>query len=304
MILHHYPMSPFSEKIRLIFGYADIEWLSVISPESPPRPIVEPLVGGYRRIPVAQSGADIFCDSRLIADEIASLAGQPTLSPFAADATESALADEYEGDIFWAAITSIPPSRVLGKLFRELPFTQALRFLRDRAGVARHARRKPIPGKRAVPMFEEHLQQLEDRLGAGGPFLAGGNPSHLDFAAVHTLWFKIVVGGLPMPAGLPRVAHWYEQLMAFGHGTCHPGAGEDAFMAAREGSPREVPQAMLSDARVGQKVRIAPADYALDATEGILVGIDQRRCVLVRETTDFGKLHLHFPLAGFELETI
>ena len=76
MILHHYPMSPFSEKIRLMFGYADMEWLSVISPESPPRPIVEPLVGGYRRIPVAQSGADIFCDSRLIADEIANL-GQP-----------------------------------------------------------------------------------------------------------------------------------------------------------------------------------------------------------------------------------
>lgn len=301
MILHHYPMSPFSEKIRLMFGYADIEWLSVISPESPPRPIVEPLVGGYRRIPVAQAGADIFCDSRLIADEIATLAGRPQLSPFDADAIESALANEYEGDVFLSAITSIPPTRVLGKLFRELPFTQALRFLRDRAGVAKTARRKLIPGKRAVPMFAEHLQKLEQRLGDGGPFLAGAKPSHLDFAAVHTLWFKIVVGGQPMPAGLPRVAHWYEQLMAFGHGTCHPGAGEDAFGAAREGNPREVPQAMLGDPRIGQRVRIAPTDYALDATEGVLLGIDRQRCVLARETTDFGKLHLHFPVTGFEL---
>lgn len=28
-ISHHYSMSPFSEKIRLMLGYAGIDWLSV-----------------------------------------------------------------------------------------------------------------------------------------------------------------------------------------------------------------------------------------------------------------------------------
>ena len=304
MILHHYPMSPFSEKIRLMFGYTGLEWLSVISPESPPRPIVDPLVGGYRRIPVAQQGADIYCDSRLIAEEIAALTGRPELNPCAAGVQEAALAEEFEGDIFWAAITSIPPTRVLTRLFRELPFTEALRFLRDRAGIAKHAVRKPIPGKHALPMFEQHLEQLENRLASGGPFLAGANPSYLDFAAVHTLWFKITVGGQPMPAGLPNLAHWYASVTAFGHGTAHPGAAEDAFKAAREGQPREIPPAMLVDPRVGQQVRIAPSDYALDGTEGVLAGISATRCILARESTRFGPLHLHFPLAGFALETL
>ena len=70
-ILHHYSMSPFSEKIRLMFGYAGLAWQSLPCPEMPPRPTVDPLSGGYRRIPIAQVGADIFCDSRLISAEIA-----------------------------------------------------------------------------------------------------------------------------------------------------------------------------------------------------------------------------------------
>ena len=85
MILHHYPMSPFSEKIRLMCGYLNLEWQSVVSPESPPRPIVEPLAGGYRRIPVAQEGADIFCDTRLICAEIAAFAKRAELGPATAD---------------------------------------------------------------------------------------------------------------------------------------------------------------------------------------------------------------------------
>jgi hypothetical protein len=28
----------------------------------PPRPLLDPLTGGYRRVPVLQVGADIYCD--------------------------------------------------------------------------------------------------------------------------------------------------------------------------------------------------------------------------------------------------
>ncbi|MFT6046309.1 MAG: hypothetical protein ACI9WC_002014, partial [Arenicella sp.] len=80
MILHHYKLSPFSEKIRLMFGYCDMSWSSAISPAMPPRSIVDPLAGGYRRIPVAQLGADIFCDSRIITSEIAELCGRPEMA--------------------------------------------------------------------------------------------------------------------------------------------------------------------------------------------------------------------------------
>ena len=67
-ILHHYDRSPYAEKVRLMFGVTNSEWQSLLSPPWPPRPNVDPLAGGYRRIPVAQCGADIFCDSAVIAE--------------------------------------------------------------------------------------------------------------------------------------------------------------------------------------------------------------------------------------------
>ena len=65
-ILHHYDNSPFSEKVRLAFGLKGLAWRSVIQPTIMPKPDLIPLTGGYRRIPVLQIGADIFCDTQLI----------------------------------------------------------------------------------------------------------------------------------------------------------------------------------------------------------------------------------------------
>ncbi len=59
--LHHYPASPFSEKIRALLGVLDLEWYSVETSIIMPRPLLMPLSGGYRRIPVAQIGADVYC---------------------------------------------------------------------------------------------------------------------------------------------------------------------------------------------------------------------------------------------------
>ena len=40
LILHHYPNSPFSEKIRLVFGMKGMAWQSVIVPAINPKPDV------------------------------------------------------------------------------------------------------------------------------------------------------------------------------------------------------------------------------------------------------------------------
>ena len=79
LILHHYTLSPFSEKARAMFGYAGLEWQSVTVAEMPPRPKLAPLASGYRKIPVAQIGADVFCDTRTLSREIARLANKPEL---------------------------------------------------------------------------------------------------------------------------------------------------------------------------------------------------------------------------------
>ena len=40
-----------------------------------------PLTGGYRRIPILQEGADLWCDTRLIAQELERRVPSPTLFP-------------------------------------------------------------------------------------------------------------------------------------------------------------------------------------------------------------------------------
>ena len=70
IILHHFDRSPFSEKIRVVFGHKGLSWRSVRIPQIMPKPDLMPLTGGYRRTPVMQIGADVFCDTQIIIREI------------------------------------------------------------------------------------------------------------------------------------------------------------------------------------------------------------------------------------------
>src|SRR5664279_3910819 len=79
LILHHYPSSPFSEKIRLALGYKKLMWKSVIIPPIMPKPDVLALTGGYRKTPILQVGADVYCDTALICDVLEHVEQEPTL---------------------------------------------------------------------------------------------------------------------------------------------------------------------------------------------------------------------------------
>ena len=81
IILHHFDRSPFSEKIRVIFGHKGLAWNSVRIPPIMPKPDLMPLTGGYRRTPVMQIGADIYCDTQCIMRELERRFPQPSLLP-------------------------------------------------------------------------------------------------------------------------------------------------------------------------------------------------------------------------------
>ena len=70
IILHHYEISVFSERVRLALGLKGLSWNSVTIPHMLPKPDLMPLTGGYRRTPVMQLGADIYCDTLLILRQI------------------------------------------------------------------------------------------------------------------------------------------------------------------------------------------------------------------------------------------
>lgn len=301
MILHHYDASPYAEKIRLMFGWKGLAWGSVLSPEQPPRPNVDPLAGGYRRIPVGQIGADVFCDTFVIAQEVARLAQAPELDPEQATGEAAALAARAEGEVFFAAIGSVPPATLLGTMLRTLGPVGMVKFALDRARMMRDATVKAPQGEAARAVMRSYLEALDRHL-SGREYLAGASPTIADFAAYHPLWLHVRVGRRPLDARHGEVARWYDRMTALGHGEREELAPERAFDAAKAAEPRALPQTPgAPDPRIGRRVSVAPSDYGTVPVAGTLVALTGSRCIVARETERFGTLHVHFPLRGFSI---
>src|SRR5437868_3202932 len=79
IIFHQYDISPFSEKVRTVFGIKDLEWHSVIQPVIMPKPELIALTAGYRKIPVMQIGADVYCDTQIIIAELERRFPEPSI---------------------------------------------------------------------------------------------------------------------------------------------------------------------------------------------------------------------------------
>ena len=79
IILHEYPTSPYAEKIRLALRLKNLAYSRIEIPVIMPRPDLMPLTGGYRRTPVMQIGADVFCDTAIILRELEARYPMPAL---------------------------------------------------------------------------------------------------------------------------------------------------------------------------------------------------------------------------------
>ena len=100
LILHNYDFSNYAEKARLALGYKRMNWRSVIIPPVAPKPNLTPLTGGYRRTPVLQIGADIYCDTKLILRQLERLQPEPTMYPEKFSALGDAIAYWAEHQLF------------------------------------------------------------------------------------------------------------------------------------------------------------------------------------------------------------
>jgi glutathione S-transferase len=117
LILHQYATSPFSEKIRAILGAKGLGWRAVEIPSILPKPDVVALTGGYRRTPVLQVGADIYCDTELIARFLDARVPNPPLYPARYAAAAVALAQWADATLFLASAVLFSQREVLEQLF-------------------------------------------------------------------------------------------------------------------------------------------------------------------------------------------
>jgi len=295
LILHHYDGSPYSEKIRLLLGYKNLAWRSLTMPAILPKPDLLTLSGGYRRAPVLQIGADIYCDSALIADEIDRRFSNPSLAGGARGANADLLAHLVDVDLFWRAVRY-----VMGIRAEHIP--QPL--LDDRAAMHPHMQRDRKTLASDLPHIASQLRPLLSKLDATlaeSNFLGGDLPAPGDFAMYHPLWFLQTVDGInALCPTSPHLRTWMARMAAFGHGAPTSIDAAEAIELALRSEPIPL-NATLSDIGIatGAPVSIAPENYPAEAVIGKLVHADQHRLVLARETASTGRVHIHFPRTGY-----
>ncbi|RJF86284.1 glutathione S-transferase family protein [Oleomonas cavernae] len=300
LILHHYALSPFSAKVRAMLGSAQLSWRSAVTREFPPRPVLAQLAGGYRRIPVAQIGADIFCDSKVIAEEIAALSGHAALSLEHCSDEVRAYAREVDLKIFLACMMSAGGASLLRTMGSSMNPFDLLRALWDRVQIGRKSSVKLGDLGRPRQRVLAHLAGVEQRL-RQHPFLFGAEPNHADFSTYHSLWFMRDLGASSLIDPFPETIAWMERIKAFGEGQREEISPDETLAVAKGASPRPILDEHRADPSIGRPVRIGPADYAQGRTAGTLVGATASRWILAREPAGLGTLHVHFPRTGYEL---
>ncbi|BES72805.1 glutathione S-transferase family protein [Marinobacter nanhaiticus D15-8W] len=299
LILHQYAMSPFSEKIRAMLGYTGQSWRAVTVREMPPRPNLVPLADGYRKIPVAQIGADIFCDTRTISREIARMTGKPELALENNSQEVQDFVRQVDLEIFLACIVASGGGGLLIKLIRNTSLIDAYKFLKDRIEMAKKSRVKSMSPKQAKARVAEHVSDLERRLDQD--FLFGDRPCIADFSTYHGLWFVCDVAEKDVLGNAPRVRAWMDRIRRFGHGTVEQISAEEALEIAHARLPRPLPSSRANDA-IGQTVRIAPDDYGRIPVKGTLVADDGESWVVAHEHPRVGTVNIHVPQQGFSLK--
>lgn len=305
LILHHYPTSPFSEKIRLILGYKKLAWKSVIIPRIMPKPDVVALTGGYRRTPLLQIGADIYCDTALICDVLEQRQPAPSLYPQGSTGAVRIVAQWADSTLFWAAMGySFSPAGA-AYMFKDQSPEDAKAFADDRAKMRAGAGR--MPAADATSAYKSYLRRIASMVDHQ-PFVLGQQPSVADFSCYHALWFTRRIP--PLAAILdatPSIAAWMDRMAAFGHGSMSEFDSAAAIALAAQSTPATVAEHAFQDDHgiaLGTTVTVTAESFGLEPTEGELVAATRTRYALRRSDARAGSVHVHFPRVGFQLKAL
>ncbi len=306
---HHYPTSPFAEKMRAIFGYKGLAWKSVLQPQVMPKPDLVALTGGYRRIPVLQIGNDVICDTALICDVLEHISPDKPLYPTGIKGAARTVAQWADSTLFWVAMSyNFSPSGA-AFMFADRPPEALATFAEDRKAMRAGAAR--MAAQDATPAYKSYLRRISTML-EGQDFVLSAQPSVADFAIYHPLWFTRNIAPL---AGIldatPNVLAWMDRIKALGHGqmTKSDAAQSIAACAAFTGANHlfDVKNEVFQDEHgiaLGSQVSITAESFGLEPTVGELVAATRTRYTLRRSDASAGMVHVHFPRIGFVLKAI
>lgn len=299
-ILHHYWPSPFAHKIRLALRLANISWASVEIPRVPPKPDLMPLTGGYRRTPVMQLGADVFCDTQNIARALGESGHQGAL--FADGDMERILSytawlDTVVFDlavrvVLTNALDSAPPEFIKdrGSLYFE-PDWSAERLTRELPSVMRQ--------------LHAHCAQIDATL-ANRSGVFSDQLSYADVGVAFLAWF--LRGrwdlGVEFLAQFPHIERIESALHALQDQYVEMSASEALKEAARC-QPEWVGAwnpSCVETLSLGDVVCVKPKGQSADPwVSGRLLALTDARVSIECTHPEIGDVAVHFPVAGYQL---
>ncbi len=299
ILFHQYDSSPFSEKVRVCFGIKGLAWRAVDQPVIMPKPELLALTGGYRRTPVMQIGADIYCDTQLIVRELERLHPSPSLFPAGDRGLAAALALWTDRSFFQATVALI-----FGSLGDRVP--QA--FIKDREAL----RGQPFDTaamRRAIPHASSQLRAqvalLAEQLSDGRPFLTGEAPGLADANGYYNLWF--LRSAYPPAASIfennEAVRGWADRVRGIRHGMRSDASREEALDIARSSTPLPGSIDPIDELAelAGEEIKVAADDYGRDVVRGTLIGCSAYHVAIQRKDSRLGDVVVHFPRIGFTI---
>jgi glutathione S-transferase len=297
IILHHFDQSPFSEKIRIVFGFKQLPWRSVRLSRIMPRPNLMPLTGGYRRTPTMQIGADIYCDTQIILRELERRFPTPTLLPAGHAGLPWALGMWTDRTFFQNTV-----SLVFGSISDKVPRD----FIEDRERL-RGAKFDVEAMKAAIPQmrdqFRAHAGWIEAQLSDGREWLLEAF-SLVDVHAYMNVWYtrSNLSNVDEMLEALPLTLAWARRIQAIGHGARTEMSSDEALDIAARAKPQTLTLVDPDDAngrRPGDRVSVMPDDYGKVEVRGEIVSLSAQHIAIRRQDDRVGEIVVHFPRAGF-----
>lgn len=307
IVFHAYPQSPVAEKIRIAFGIKKLSWLSVEIPRLPPKPNLTALTGGYRRTPVMQIGADIYCDSFCITEELEARFPSPSFYPTADAGLARCLSRWTDGALFDLGVKI-----VLGSAGDSLPED----FAEDRGRLylggdnwAENLKKANTQLPHLVAQLRLYLTWLDQMLEDGRQFLLCDEASAFDAQIYHVVWFirGRFAGGEAVLSEFSNMVRWEKNVESLGHGSSSSLSAEDAIQIA--GSASTETQEYVKDndpqgLKPGMQIKVGPdVESGEQFVSGTVRYADAHR-IAINRTCDqtHSEVCVHFPRTGYRIE--
>lgn len=299
IILHHYPQSPVTEKVRVVLGIKRLDWQSVLIPRLPPKPNLTALTGGYRLTPVMQIGADIYCDTSCIIREIEQRVPAPTLFPGGTEGLTWGNSQWTDGPLFKDVVTV-----ALVEMSPNMP----PEFLADR-GPIYFGDDFSLDALKAN--YTNCLANIRTQFGwidndlESKDFLAGDTPSLNDVLAYYLVWFlqDRLPKGSTFFQQFSNLIPWKTRMRDIGHGNPQEMDDLQALKIATTSEPQIKTNIDPNDPlglKAGDKITVQPAAGG-PKVAGTLHILSRNNVSLLRQDEIAGKVCVHFPRIGYKI---